>query len=130
MTLHGKSLIAGQPGNTGGKTFRAIDPATNAPLDPEFHEASLAEAARALEAAQDAFQNDFRARSGAERAHLLETIAAEIEGLGDTLLQRAHEESGLPLARITGERGRTCGQLRLFAQLVREGSWVDARIDP
>ncbi|HRE05655.1 MAG TPA: aldehyde dehydrogenase family protein, partial [Opitutaceae bacterium] len=64
------------------------------------------------------------------RARLLEAMAAEIEALGDTLLQRAHAETGLPLVRLTGERGRTCGQLRLFAQVVREGSWVDARIDP
>src|SRR5690606_28540093 len=57
------------------------------------------------------------------------TIASEIEALGDELLQRAHAETGLPMARLTGERARTTGQLRLFAQLVREGSWVDARID-
>ena len=129
MTLHGKSLIAGQPGTTGGKIFRAVNPATNTPLDPEFHEASLAEAARALESAESAFRTDYRTRSGADRARLLEAIATELEALGDSLLQRAHAETGLPLARITGERARTCGQLRLFASLVREGSWVDARID-
>jgi len=129
MSLHGKSLIAGVIGQTGGKTFRAVNPATDASLDPEFHEASAAEANHALDAAAIAFA-DFRQRSGAERARLLETIATEIEALGDVLLQRANAETGLPLARITGERGRTCGQLRLFAQLAREGSWVDARIDP
>src|SRR5687767_1649676 len=129
MTLHGKSLLAGTPGRVGGKTFRAVDPATNRALDPDFHEASAAEVDATLNASAAAFA-DFRARSAAERAQLLETIANEIEALGDALLQRAHLESGLPLARITGERGRTCAQLRLFAQLVRDGSWVDARIDP
>lgn len=126
--LHGKSLIAGMPARTGGKTFQATNPATAEALDPLFHECSLAEVDAALGAAAAAFA-DYRQRSGAERAALLETIATEIEALGDSLLQRAHQETGLPLARITGERARTCGQLRLFAQLTREGSWVDARID-
>src|SRR5690606_14382611 len=51
------------------------------------------------------------------------------EALGDTLIERTTLETGLPAARIVGERGRTCAQLRLFAATVREGSWVDARID-
>lgn len=129
MTLHGKSLLAGTPGPAGGKTFRAINPATATALEPDFHEASAADVARTLDASAAAFA-EYRTRSGADRARLLETIATEIEALGDPLLQRVTAETGLPLARITGERARTCGQLRLFAQLVREGSWVDARIDP
>ena len=129
MTLHGKSLLAGTPGSTGGATFRAVNPATGERLAPDFHEASGPEVARALDASAAAFA-DYRARPAAERAKLLETIATEIEALGDALLQRANAETGLPLARITGERGRTCAQLRLFASVVRDGSWVDARIDP
>jgi NADP-dependent aldehyde dehydrogenase len=129
MFLHGKSLLGGGTGATGGKTFRAIDPARNAPLEPIFHEASDAEVASALDASAAAFAI-YRGCSGAERAKFLETIAIEIELIGDALLQRANAETGLPLARLMGERGRTCGQLRLFAQVVREGSWVDARIDP
>src|SRR5688500_6655713 len=129
MTLHGKSLIAGTRGQPGGRTFRPINPATSQSLEPDFHEASSGEVDRALSAAAEAFA-EYRARSGADRAQLLEAIATEIEQLGDTLLQRPNAETGLPLARITGERARTCGQLRLFAQLVREGSWVDSRIDP
>jgi NADP-dependent aldehyde dehydrogenase len=129
MTLHGLSLIAGSPGQTSGRTFRAVNPATNEPLIPDFHEAAAAEVNHALEASAQAF-TDYRGRSGAERAHFLEAIALEIEALGDSLLQRAHAETGLPLARLTGERGRTCAQLRLFAQVARDGSWADARIDP
>ncbi len=129
MSLLGLSLLAGTPGQTGGKTFRAVNPATSAALEPTFHEASAAEVHAALDASAAAFA-DYRARSGSERATFLETIAAEIEALGDALLQRAHAETGLPLARLTGERARTCGQLRLFAAVAREGSWVDARIDP
>jgi NADP-dependent aldehyde dehydrogenase len=129
MTLHGKSIIAGVTGQAGGKTFRAINPATNQPLEPEFHEASSLEVERALNQAAEAFTH-YRTQTGSDRSRLLEGIASEIEALGDVLLQRANAETGLPLARITGERARTCGQLRLFAQVAREGSWVDARIDP
>ena len=60
---------------------------------------------------------------------MLDAIATEIEGLGDVLLDRAHLETGLPLPRLQGERARTCSQLRLFAAVVREGSWLDVRID-
>ena len=59
----------------------------------------------------------------------METIADEILALGDDLIKRGMEETGLPEARLTGERGRTVGQLKLFASLLREGSWVGARID-
>ena len=63
------------------------------------------------------------------KAELLRAIAEEIEKLGDTLLETAHLESNLPLARLTGERGRTVNQLLLFASLVEEGTWVEATID-
>ncbi len=129
MSLHGKSLLAGVLGQTGGKIFHAVNPATNERLAPDFHEASTSEVAQALDAAAIAF-SIYRGCSGAERAKFLETIAAEIEALGDALLQRANAETGLPIARITGERARTCGQLRLFAAVARDGSWADARIDP
>ena len=129
MSLHGLSLLAGAQGTTGGKIFHAVNPATNTPLAPDFHEASATEVAHALDASALAFA-DYRARSGTERAKFLETIATEIEALGDALLQRANAETGLPLPRLTGERARTCGQLRLFASVAREGSWADARIDP
>src|SRR5205807_6520010 len=64
-----------------------------------------------------------------QTALLLDAIADEILALGDPLLERAGAESGLPAARLTGERGRTMAQLKMFASLVREGSWVDASID-
>jgi len=62
-------------------------------------------------------------------ASLLERIAVEIEELGDELIERAAAETALPAARLTGERARTTDQLRMFADLVREGSWKDVRID-
>jgi NADP-dependent aldehyde dehydrogenase len=65
-----------------------------------------------------------------ERSEFLQTCAEEIESLGDALIQRAMQETGLPRGRLEGERARTTGQLRLFAEVVREGSWLEARIDP
>lgn len=109
--------------------FQAINPATGEPLPGLFAEATIEDVDTACLRALDAFAV-YRQKSGAEKALFLEQIAQEIEALGDELLQRAHAESGLPIARLTGERGRTTGQLRLFANYLREGSWVDARIDP
>ena len=82
----------------------------------------------ALRHADEAFEQ-YRRMPETARADFLDAIANEITALGDALLQRAHRETGLPIDRLTGERGRTCGQLKLFASLIREGSWVDARID-
>jgi alpha-ketoglutaric semialdehyde dehydrogenase len=126
--LHGKSVIAGQLADSGSTRFRAHNPATGAELEPAFREATAAEAARAVDAAAEAFA-EYGRRPPEDRARFLEAIAAEIEALGDPLIERTTAETGLPAARIGGERARTCTQLRLFAELVREGSWVDARID-
>ncbi|GAB4040836.1 aldehyde dehydrogenase (NADP(+)) [Spirosoma jeollabukense] len=109
-------------------SFQGINPATGEALPGFFQEATTDEVAQACELAAKAF-SEYRKKSGAEKANFLEQIATEIEALGDELLTRAQAESGLPLARLTGERGRTTGQLRLFADYLREGSWVDARID-
>jgi len=67
--------------------------------------------------------------SGAQRALFLRTIADNIEGLGAKLVDRVMAESGLPEGRVKGERGRTCGQLRFFADKIEEGSWVNAIIN-
>jgi NADP-dependent aldehyde dehydrogenase len=129
MPLHGKSLIAGVPTETSTRAFRAISPLDRNELEPEFHESPPDDVDRALVLAEEAF-GIYRRTPAWERAAFLETIAEEILNLGDDLLIRANQETGLPLDRLTGERGRTVGQLRLFAEVIREGSWVDARIDP
>jgi NADP-dependent aldehyde dehydrogenase len=121
------NLIAGERSGA-GEIFHAIDPSTSQPLPGDFHEGTAAEADRALAAAQEAFQV-FRKTDRKTRAALLDAIAANIEKLGDPLLERANQETSLGLPRLTGERARTCGQLRMFARLAEEGSWVDARID-
>ena len=128
MSLQGLSFIGARRGAAGGASFHGIDPATGTVLDPPFHSASADEAAAAAALAAEAFPA-FSRTSGRDRAAFLRAIAAEIEGLGPVLTERAMAESGLPEARIKGETARTCGQLRLFADLLEEGSWVDARID-
>jgi alpha-ketoglutaric semialdehyde dehydrogenase len=110
-------------------SFRAINPATGEALDPPFAEAGPAELETACAQAWAAFDT-FRETSPDQRAKFLDTIASEILGLGDALIERAMAETGLPRGRIEGERGRTVGQLRLFAEVVRDGNWLDARIDP
>src|SRR5579875_2292154 len=82
----------------------------------------------AVRAADAAFASYARTPAG-ERARFLETIAGEIENLGDALIEVANRETALPAARLAGERARTTNQLRIFASLIREGSWRDARID-
>jgi NADP-dependent aldehyde dehydrogenase len=129
MNLHGKSILAGKSVDSSARTFRAVSPLDNQELEPPFHECAPDLVERALHAAEEAFTT-YRRVSGPDRATFLENIAEEILAIGDDLLQRAHVETGLPLDRLTGERGRTVGQLKLFAEVVREGSWVDARIDP
>jgi alpha-ketoglutaric semialdehyde dehydrogenase len=128
MTLHGKSFIGDQLSSGGGETVRATSPLDSVPLEPAFHAAGPKEVDAAMNLAEAAFAS-YRETTGAQRAAFLERIAEEIMALGDDLLKRANLESGLPEARLIGERGRTIGQLKLFAQVVREGSWVDARID-
>ncbi|MCC7010289.1 MAG: aldehyde dehydrogenase (NADP(+)) [Acidobacteria bacterium] len=128
MTLHGQNFVGGHLRASSGGTSHAVSPLTSTPLDGTFHQATQADVDDALEAAEAAF-GVFREASGTDRAVFLERVADEILALGDALIRRAHEETGLPEARLVGERGRTVGQLRMFAGVAREGSWVDARID-
>jgi 2,5-dioxopentanoate dehydrogenase len=109
--------------------FHASDPARGGAIDPQFSIAGAAEVARAAALAAAAF-DAYHAFDLATRARFLESCAARIMALGDELLERAGLETGLPRVRLEGERGRTVGQLRLFAQVVRQGDWLGLRIDP
>ena len=109
-------------------TFFAINPATNENLMGEYTNPSESQINAVVEKAQAAF-DIYRKKDKESIALFLECIAQEILNLGDVLIERCHLETALPLARLQGERGRTIGQLNLFASVVREGSWVDARID-
>ncbi len=128
MKLTGKHYIAGRATADGSQTFRAVDPATAKELPTDFHAATVQEVDRAVSAAAEAFQS-YRNTTPDERRTFLHAIADEIVALGALLIERCCAESGLPVGRITGERGRTVNQLRLFEEVAGDGSWVDARID-
>ena len=128
MDLTGKNFIGNEQAAAGKEVFHAVNPANGKDLETAFHEGTPAEVDRAVNKAETAFK-EFRNKSGFDKAVFLETIAQEIMNLGDALIQRCMAETGLPEARLTGERGRTMNQLNLFASVLREGSWPDARID-
>ncbi|NVZ22594.1 aldehyde dehydrogenase (NADP(+)) [Pseudomonas costantinii] len=128
MTLTGKMLI-GQHATSGNReAIRAINPATDTPLEPAYAGGNAEHVEQACALAWAAF-DAYRETSLADRASFLETIADNIQALGDELIERAVAETGLPRPRILGERGRTCGQLRTFARTVRAGEWLDVRVD-
>jgi alpha-ketoglutaric semialdehyde dehydrogenase len=122
------SFLIGARDVASAETFRGFDPSTNEEIAPDFAVSSTDDVAEACRLADEAFDR-FRETDPEERAVFLETVAANIEALGDELVQRAVQESGLPVARLTGERGRTTGQLRLFATLLRQGRWANVVVD-
>jgi 2,5-dioxopentanoate dehydrogenase len=127
-TLTGKNIVGALLTGEGKKVFYGENPSESKRLEPGFYEATLEEADTAIEKAAEAFQV-YRNKTGKEKAIFLENIAEEILALGDALIQRCMQETGLPEARLAGERARTVNQLKLFATLLRDGSWVEARID-
>src|SRR5215469_538447 len=128
MNLHGKNFIGDNLSTGSGESFQATNPSDSSALLPVFHAASESDVHAAMEMAESAF-TAFRETTDEQRAVFLERIADEIIALGDELILRAGAETGLAGARLVGERTRTVNQLKMFAQLMREGSWVDARID-
>lgn len=129
MELTGLSLIGGSLGTREGKAFQAINPQTGEALEPRFHSATPAEVNRAVEAAAEAF-TVFSQTTGKARAAFLHRAANGLDANAQALAERAHLETGLPMPRLLGEVTRTSNQLRLFAGVIEEGSWVNARIDP
>jgi alpha-ketoglutaric semialdehyde dehydrogenase len=127
IPLHQKSYLAGEWIAPAGKTFSSLDPRTGATV-ATYASSGPAEAERALAAARDAYAA-YRLLDGKGIAGFLGAIADEIEALGDGLLEIADRETGLGLPRLTGERARTCGQIRAFARMAAEGQWVGASID-
>ena len=123
-----ENLIAGNRSAMGTASLQSVNPVTQKSLAEKFSIATATEVNNTVVAAYEAWKI-YRKTTGKEKAIFLRTIAANIEDLGDTLIHRAMAESGLTEDRIKGERGRTCKQLCFFADLVEEGSWVDAIID-
>lgn len=126
--LTGKMLIGASEVAGSSKVICGVNPATGEKLEPAYGGATGADVARACELAWAAFDT-YRETSPEVRAAFLEAAATNILDTGDELIERAMLETGLPRARLEGERGRTVGQLRLFAQVVRAGDYLDARWD-
>ncbi|MFX0547268.1 aldehyde dehydrogenase (NADP(+)) [Roseovarius sp. S1116L3] len=124
FTPHGKHLIAGQW--IAGKATFASQPAHGPAHDYAVGTPELVD--RAVQAAEEAFEA-YAATSRATRADFLEAIADEIEARGAEITEIGTQETGLPEARLEGERGRTVGQMRLFADHIRDGAYLDRRHD-
>ena len=126
--ITGKNYIGNDLSAKGDNTYTTFDPKLNAATEWNFHEATSEEIDGAAAKAHNAFQ-ECKNFSGSKKAEFLIAIAEEIEAIGDELIDTYTKESGLPEGRAKGERGRTMGQLKAFAALLKEGSWVEATID-
>jgi NADP-dependent aldehyde dehydrogenase len=122
--LTGKHLIAGDwvAGDTTFQSEPAHGPANTFPVG------TPALVDQAAKAAEDAFWS-FAYSTREDRAALLNKIADEIDARGDEITEIGTQETGLPEARLNGERGRTVGQLRLFASHILDGAYLDRRHD-
>lgn len=125
--IDGSILIGGETRRS-EESFRAYDPATGAVVGPAFGIASAQDVDDACALAADA-AGLFGSLHPAVRAEFLDAVAAAIVEIGDVLIETAMAETGLPRARLEGERGRTTSQLQLFASVVRQGDWIDATLD-
>lgn len=126
--LSGRSLIGFHEGAGSESEMYATDPTTGQRLQPAFVPATPEEVELAVRLAAEAF-DVYRRVSGRDRGTFLRSIAKNIEAIAGEVVERAIQETALPQARLQAETARTCGQLRLFAQLAEEGSWVNARVD-
>jgi alpha-ketoglutaric semialdehyde dehydrogenase len=128
MNITGKQIIGNQLSARGSEFFSAYNPVNGEKLDPVFTEADEDEISKAFEKADEAFEA-FQEVTRNRRADFLTKIADEILALDELLVHRAMNETGLPEARIVGERGRTVNQLRLFANVVQKGGFLEVSID-
>jgi len=126
--MTGKNQIGNTLKAEGTIKFRTFNPRLNTENDHVFIEASNTEIAEAIHLAEEAFQT-YRTMSGERKHAFLEAIADEIVALDTDLIDVYMSESGLPKDRALAEKERTVSTLRMFAEVAREGSWVEARID-
>lgn len=126
--ITGQNYIGNNQSAKGNKTYKTFNPQLNLENEQVFTEATSEEIDEAVNLASGAFKT-FRTISGEKKGAFLNAIADEILALGDELIKTYCSESGLPEGRAQGERGRTIGQLKSFADLLVEGSWVEATID-
>ncbi len=128
MTISGHMLLGAEEVMGTSAQINAINPATGEKMAPVFGGGTQADVDKACDKAANAFSS-FRRLSNEARAAFIDSCADNIMELGDELVERVMAETGLPQPRVVGERGRTVGQLKLFAQLIRDGNYLGARID-
>ncbi|MGH7967339.1 MAG: aldehyde dehydrogenase family protein, partial [Limisphaerales bacterium] len=128
MKLEGLSIIGHRRSAISGEATPAINPANGARLEPGYYWAANAEVDEAARLASRAFR-EYGRWALVRRADFLRRIAAGFEANAAEIIERANQETALSVARLQGETARTCGQLRLFASLIEQGWWLDARID-
>ncbi|SED15326.1 NADP-dependent aldehyde dehydrogenase [Tenacibaculum sp. MAR_2009_124] len=126
--ISGQNYIGNKLSATGKTTYKTYNPELQKENSTLFYEASNDEINQALFIANQAFE-DYKTFPGKKKSEFLNKIADEILNLGDTLVTTYCSETGLPPGRAIGERTRTIFQLRSFAELVSNGSWVEASID-
>ena len=129
MSITGKQIIGYGLSQQGSREFHGLNASTGEAVGPTFYEATTDEVDSALTWAKSAFPK-FRKISDLDRAQFLLAIIDEINAIGDELIQTACAESGLPEARITGERGRTTGQIKAFADFISNDQWRKEIHDP
>jgi len=126
--ITGKNHIGYTLSAKGETTYHTLNPKTNVPNEWLFYEATNNEIDEAVQLADEAFKT-FRTTTGEQRADFLHAIANEIENLGDLLIHTYMAETGLPEGRAKGERGRTLGQLRMFADYIKTDAWRNPSIN-
>ena len=128
MIITGCNFIGSKKSDDGSKTFNVVNPQSGKRLKPFFYEATKEELKEAALLAKKAF-SEYSKTAFSVRAKFLEAIADEILIIGNKLIQRCHIETALPVMRLESERERTVNQLRMFAKLLRDGTWLQASID-
>ncbi|ERH52661.1 2,5-dioxovalerate dehydrogenase [Ectopseudomonas chengduensis] len=128
LSLTGHNYIGGERRAAGTVEHKSLDASSGEALPYTFIQATPEEVDAAAQAAAAAYPT-YRNLSAVRRAEFLEAIADEIDALGDDFVALVTRETALPAARIQGERGRTSGQMRLFAKVLRRGDFYGARID-
>jgi NADP-dependent aldehyde dehydrogenase len=128
MSVNGHNIIGGAYSAGGSVKLQSVDATTGETLPYEFVEATEQEVDAAAKAAAAAYPA-YRSLPASRRAEFLDAIADELDALGEDFIAIVCRETALPSGRIQGERGRTSGQMRLFAQVLRRGDFLGARID-
>lgn len=128
-SLHGRFLVGsqdveGQHGHLVGR-----DPRTGKDLEPVYGLGGAEDVDLAARLAAEAFPI-FRQTDSSTRASFLERIVFELQQIKSAIISRVELETGIAQPRVEAEFARTTKQLNFFANVVRDGNWSGARIDP